>query len=91
MIYGVKLLQPLVSMNANNGFTLIELMVTVAVLAIVLSLGVPSYRALIINNRLTAQANALVASINLARSEAIKRGVRVWVYRHCTVTVMRRE
>lgn len=66
-------------MNVNNGFTLVELMVAVAVLAIVLSLGVPSYRALIVNNRLTTQANALVASINLARSEAVKRGVQVRV------------
>lgn len=66
-------------MNVNNGFTLVELMVTVAVLAIVLSLGVPSYRTLIINNRLTTQANALAVSINLARSEAIKRGVLIRV------------
>lgn len=78
-MFGVKLPKSLGYMSANKGFTLIELMVTVAVLAIVLSLGVPSFNSLIINNRLTTQANALVASINLARSEAIKRGVQVRV------------
>ncbi len=64
-------------MSANNGLTLIELVVTIAVLAITLGLGVPSFNSLIINNRLTTQANALVASVNLARSEAVKRGVQV--------------
>jgi len=61
------------------GFTLVELMVTLAVAAIVLTVGVPSFQTLIKNNRLTTAANALVASLNLARSEAIKRGVRVTV------------
>ncbi len=62
-----------------KGFTLIELMVTVAVAAILLTVGVPSFRATVENNRLTAAANELVGALNLARSEAIKRGVRVTV------------
>lgn len=65
--------------NHENGFTLIELMVTVAVSAIVLSVAVPGFQDLIRNNRLATQANQLVTALNLARSEAIKRGVRVTV------------
>jgi len=65
--------------RTGKGFTLIELMVTVAVAAILLTVGVPSFRDTVENNRLTAAANELVSALNLARSEAIKRGVRVTV------------
>lgn len=64
-------------MKSNAGFTLIELIITVAVAAIVLTLGVPSFREIISNNRLTAGANEMVAALHLARSEAVKRNVRV--------------
>jgi len=66
-------------MRITAGFTLIELLVTVAMMAIVLALGVPSFTELIKNNRLTTATNELVTALNLARSEAIKRGVRVTV------------
>ncbi|MBN2700615.1 MAG: GspH/FimT family pseudopilin [Methylothermaceae bacterium] len=62
-----------------SGFTLIELMVTVAMAAIVLTVGVPGFQTLVKNNRMTTATNSLVGAINLARSEAIKRGVRVTV------------
>ncbi len=65
--------------RTGKGFTLIELMVTLAVAAILLTVGVPSFRATVENNRLTIAANELVSALNLARSEAIKRGVRVTV------------
>ncbi|QSA96724.1 GspH/FimT family pseudopilin [Methylococcus sp. EFPC2] len=64
---------------AYSGFTLIELMVTLAVAAIILSLGVPGFQEVIRNNRLTTRANDVVTALNLARSEAIKRGVQVTV------------
>lgn len=54
--------------------TLLELMITVAVAAITLTVAVPSFRELIQNNRAVSQANQFVASLNLARSEAVKRG-----------------
>jgi len=63
------------------GFTLIELMVAVAVLAITLAIGVPSFRETILNNRMTTQINELVADLGFARSEAIKRGVPVTLCR----------
>lgn len=56
-----------------HGFTLIELMVTLAIAAIVLTIGVPSFQSVIRNNQLTTRINSLVGAINLARSEAIKR------------------
>ena len=61
-------------MRKQRGFTLIELMVTVAIAAIVLTLGVPSFRDLIQNNRVASTVNGLVTALQLARSEAIKRG-----------------
>ncbi len=61
----------------NSGFTLVELMVTLAVAIILLSVGMPSFTETIQNNRLTTAANKFVSAVNLARSEAIKRGTRI--------------
>ncbi|MGH8524507.1 MAG: GspH/FimT family pseudopilin [Gammaproteobacteria bacterium] len=61
----------------DQGFTLVELMVTVAVLAISMSFAVPFMGDFIKNSRLVTQTNDLIASFQLARSEAIKRGARV--------------
>lgn len=63
----------------SAGFTLIELMFTVAVLALLLALGVPNFRDFLRNSRQTAAANGLLADINVARTEAIKRRVVVAV------------
>lgn len=60
-------------MNKQEGFTLIELMVTVAVLVIVLSIAIPSFQNFIIDSRLNAAATELADAVRLARSEAIKR------------------
>ncbi|MGF6691050.1 type IV fimbrial biogenesis protein FimT [Metapseudomonas resinovorans] len=66
-------------MPVRNGFTLIELMVVIAIVAILSSIGYPSFRELILNNRLTAQTNALLGTLQYARSEAVtqKREVTV--------------
>ncbi|MDR2876925.1 MAG: GspH/FimT family pseudopilin [Chromatiales bacterium] len=66
-------------MKTNTGFTLIELLVTVTIAGILLTLAVPSFNETIRNNRLTTQANDLVSTFNLARSEAIKRRTNVQV------------
>nr|WP_051464538.1 GspH/FimT family pseudopilin [Pseudoxanthomonas suwonensis] len=56
-----------------GGFTLVELMVTLGVLAILVSMATPSFTSVINSNRLSSQANELVADIQLARSEALRR------------------
>lgn len=64
-------------LSRTEGFTLIELMVTIAVAAVLLAVAVPSFRHLIISNRLTTAANDVITSVTLARSEAIKRNANV--------------
>ena len=63
----------------SHGFTLVELMVTVAVIGILAVIAVPGMTALINNSRLNAQAEELVSSLQLARAEAVRRNARVTV------------
>ncbi len=72
--------------NKYRGFTLIELMITLAVAAILLTVGVPSFSEIIKNNRLTTEINELVTALNLGRTEAIKRGVSVTICKSNTGT-----
>lgn len=60
----------------QSGVTLIELMVVLAVSAILLSIGIPSFASFIGSSRLASATNELVSSLHLARSEAIKRNSR---------------
>ena len=64
-----------------QGVTLIELMVTLTIAAIIMGFAVPSFNETIRSSRLTAYANDWVSTLNFARSEAIKRSVPVSVRR----------
>jgi len=59
--------------DRQGGFTLIELMFTVVVMAVLLGIGIPNFRDFIRNSRMSAEANDLLSGINLTRSEAVKR------------------
>jgi len=65
------------SPGGQTGFTLLELMITMAIAAILLTVAVPSFQTTIGNNRLATQTNTLVTDINIARSEAVKRGTGI--------------
>ena len=55
------------------GFTIIEVMITIAIAGVMAALALPSYNNLVKNNCMTTSANSLVTSLQLAKSEAVKR------------------
>ena len=63
----------------TRGFTLIELMFVLTIAALLFAIGVPTFRNAALGSQLSAAANNLLASIQLARSEAIKRNLPVTV------------
>jgi type IV fimbrial biogenesis protein FimT len=62
-----------------SGFTMVELMMTVAIGSIVLMLAVPSFRYVTNSNRIAAEINGLLGDLQFARAEAIKEGRTVTV------------
>jgi len=70
---------PIVCLSKNSGFTIIELIVTLTIAAILLAIAVPSMSRFIQANRLTSAANELIGDLALARSEALKRGTNTGV------------
>jgi len=66
-------------MKVSAGFTLVELVVVMTIIAILLTLGIPSYRYVTTSNRVSAEVNSLLGDLQFARSEAIKEGATVRV------------
>jgi type IV fimbrial biogenesis protein FimT len=60
----------------SSGLTLVETLVTLAVGSIVLAVGIPALAGLVAGNRITSELNTLTTHLHLARSEAMKRGLR---------------
>lgn len=60
--------------KSQSGFSMIELMITIALLAILLMLAQPSFESLLNGNRLTSIANELLATTQTARMESFRRG-----------------
>lgn len=60
-------------MRIKNGFTLIELMVVIAVIAILTMYAVPAFKVSMVNNRLISETTNLTSMLNLARTESLRR------------------
>ncbi len=60
-----------------QGFTLFELITTLSISAVVVTIGVPAFSQLLANTRITTTINELLTDIHFARSESINRGQRV--------------
>lgn len=69
----------LLPMKRGRGFTLVELIVTLAVVGVLLAVAIPGFRQLIGSNRLTTGANEFVLAIVEARAEAIRRNTAVQI------------
>jgi type IV fimbrial biogenesis protein FimT len=61
------------------GFTLIEMLMTMAIAAILLTIGIPSFRYVTNSNRIAGELNGLLGDLQFARAEAIKEGRNVTV------------
>jgi len=65
--------------RSNAGFTVVELLIVVAIVAVLLAIAFPSYKSIMGSNNVIAEINGLLGDLQFARSEAIKRGQSVRV------------
>jgi type IV fimbrial biogenesis protein FimT len=63
--------------SRQNGFTLLELMTTLTIAAVLLGVAVPAFRGMMVSNRLRTVTNDFSSAINIARSEAITRNTAI--------------
>jgi len=77
-------LQRLQRLQRMRGFTIIELMVTLAIAGTMAALAMPSFKGMISGRAVQAESNALVSSLRFAKAEAVKRSGPVTV---CRTTV----
>jgi type IV fimbrial biogenesis protein FimT len=64
-------------LRRSPGFTLVELMIVSSIVAILLAIGVPSFRYVTSSNRATTEINGLLGDLQFARSEAIREGQQI--------------
>jgi type IV fimbrial biogenesis protein FimT len=65
--------------HGKSGFTLIELLITASIIGILTALSIPSFLDTVESMTTNSQAKTILSTLNLARSEAIKRGTRVGI------------
>jgi len=65
--------------NASAGFTMTELVMTMAIVAILAAIGVPSFKYVTASNRIASEINGLLGDMQFARSQAVKQGQSVTV------------
>jgi type IV fimbrial biogenesis protein FimT len=67
------------SKKGSAGFTLVEALSVISILAILMAIGVPSYRSVTTSSRVSTEVNALLGDLQFARSQALKQGQPVTV------------
>lgn len=63
----------------KKGFTLIEMLIAIAVVAIILAIGLPSFKAMFDGNKLKGGADALYFMLSLTKTESIKRNENIYL------------
>src|SRR5688572_12909073 len=63
--------------QVSRGFSLMELMVVLALAGVILAIGAPNFNSFRANSRLTGAANDFLTAVQAARTEAVKRGLPV--------------
>jgi type IV fimbrial biogenesis protein FimT len=67
----------LINTTKQHGFTVYELLITMLVVGVIITIGIPNFAALTQNSRISATANDLLGSFHLARSEAARSKANV--------------
>jgi type IV fimbrial biogenesis protein FimT len=69
----------MISKRHTSGFSLTELIITMSIAAILLAIGIPSFKYVTVSNRISTEVNGLLGDMQFARSEAVKEGLPVTV------------
>ena len=65
--------------SKSAGFTMIELFITLLIVAVIATIATPSFKSMIRNSHITTQTNNLIGSLQLARSTAISQNIQVTI------------